>query len=144
MQSKSDMSDSQHMQYCLAVHVQRSCTVSTSLASDFLHMHVLSAHTEKSNFSQYMASCTSRKTPTATEIQGNPCHVCSSYEKLYWPYNNMTHSALNRTFHTARDPQHFLTFIFVSMPCCDCSGQCRGQLQCMYKTLADRRHSMIT
>lgn len=36
MQSKSDMSDSQHMQYCLA---QRSCTVSTNLAAHPLHMH---------------------------------------------------------------------------------------------------------
>lgn len=91
MQSKSDMSDSQHVQYCLAVHAQRSCTVSTSLASDLLNMRALSAHMDKSDFSQYVASCASRKTPMATEIQGKPCHVCSSYEKLYWPYNNMTH-----------------------------------------------------
>lgn len=87
MQSKSDMSDSQHMQYCLA---QRSCTVSTNLAAHPFHMHALSVLRGKSEFSQHTTSCTSTETPMATEIQGKPCHVCSSYKKLHWPCNNDT------------------------------------------------------
>lgn len=141
MQSKSDMSDSQHMQYCLA---QRSCPVSTSGASHPLNTHVLSVLTERSEFSQYMASCTSRKTPMATEIQGKPCRVCSSYEKLHSPCNNMTHPVLNRTFCTTRDPQHFLTFIFVTTPRRAYPGECRGQHQCMHMNLVDGRHCVIT